>query len=78
MEKADFTHGWTRPAVDELQSLGYVNEIAHFVECVREGKEPQPGTTGMDGLKALAVVFAIYRSAEKGAVVKVSDVMASI
>ena len=25
VEKADFTYGWTKPAVDEIQSLGYFN-----------------------------------------------------
>jgi len=66
IEKADYTHGWTKPAVDEFMSLGYVNEITHFVECARNNLEPQKGTTGEDGLKALAATFAIYESAEKG------------
>ncbi len=72
IEKADFTHGWTRPAVDEFMSLGYVNEIAHFVDCVQNDKEPQKGTTGEDGIKALAATFAIYESAEKGRLIEVS------
>lgn len=71
VEKADFTHGWTKPAVDEMESLGYVNEISHFVNCVRNNTEAQRGTTGEDGLKALAVIDAIYRSAEAEKVVKV-------
>ena len=73
IEKADFTHGWTRPAVDEFMSLGYVNEIAHFVDCVRNNAEPQPGTTGEDGLKALITTFAIYESAEKGRLINLKD-----
>jgi predicted dehydrogenase len=73
VEKADFTHGWTRPAVDELLSLGYINELAHFVECVQSNKAPQKGTSGDDGLKALAVVFAIYDSAKKIKSIRVPD-----
>ncbi len=72
VEKADFTKGWTKPAVDEFMSLGYVNEIAHFVDCVQNDKQPQKGTSGEDGIKALAVTFAIYESAEKGRLIEVS------
>jgi len=73
IEKADYTHGWTNPAVDEFMSLGYINEITHFVGCTRNNVEPQKGTTGEDGLKALAVTFAIYESAEKGQAVNVQN-----
>jgi len=73
IEKTDFTHGWTKPAVDEFMSLGYVNEITHFVECTRNNAEPQKGTTGEDGLKALAATFAIYESAEKGLTVNIKS-----
>jgi len=72
IEKADYTHGWTKPAVDEFMSLGYVNEIAHFVDCVQNDKSPQKGTSGEDGIKALAVNFAIYESAEKGRLIAVT------
>jgi len=73
IEKADYTHGWTNPAVDEFMSLGYINEITHFVDCTRNNVEPQKGTTSEDGLKALAVTFAIYESAEKGQAVNVQN-----
>ena len=72
IEKADYTHGWTQPAVDEFLSLGYVNEIAQFVDCVQNDKPPPQGTSGLDGIKALAVTFAIYKSAEKGRLIEVS------
>lgn len=74
IEKADFTHGWTQPAVDELESLGYINELAHFVDCVHNKRESQNGTTGKDGLKALAVIFAIYESAAQGKKIKVQEI----
>lgn len=70
VEKADFTHGWTKPAVDEFLSLGYVNEIEHFINCAINNKEPQKGARGEDGLKALEAVLAIYKSAESGKLVK--------
>ena len=72
IEKADYTHGWTQPAVDEFLSLGYVNEIAQFVDCVQNDKQAPKGTSGEDGIKALAVTFAIYESADKGRLIEVS------
>jgi predicted dehydrogenase len=65
VEKADTTKGWTRPAVDELRNLGYPDEIAHFVECIRRGGAAKRGVRAEDGLRALEVVQAIYRSAEE-------------
>jgi predicted dehydrogenase len=66
IEKADFTHGWTRPAVDEYASLGYRDELAHFARCLR-GEEPQAkGTTAKDGLEVLRIIDAIYRSHREG------------
>ncbi len=70
LEKTDFTHGWTKPAVDEFLSLGYVKEIEHFIDCAINDKEPNVGTRGEDGLKALEAVLAIYKSAESGKLVK--------
>lgn len=66
IEKAETTKGWTTPAVDEELSLGYVDEIAYFVECVRLNKEIMPGVRGEDGRAALEVAMAIYRSIEMG------------
>jgi len=70
VEKADYTTGWTKPAVDEFLSLGYVKEIEHFIDCVINDKKTNVGTRGEDGLKALEAVFAIYKSAESGELVK--------
>jgi predicted dehydrogenase len=54
-------------------SLGYVNEIAHFIDCVKNNLEPQVGTTGEDGLKALITAFAIYESADKERAIAIDD-----
>ena len=73
IEKTDSTVGWTRPAVDELRSLGYPDELRHFVDCVEKGIETERGARGTDGLDALRVIEAIYRSAETGRAVGVEE-----
>jgi len=70
IEKADTTKGWTRPAVDEELSLGYPDEIAHFIDCVRNETEPMPGVSGHDGRAALKIVMAIYESSKTGKSIK--------
>jgi predicted dehydrogenase len=66
VEKAEFTRGWSKPAVDEKFNLGYVNEIRHFAECIRDGKEAMTGLRGIDGYEALKLINAIYKSASEG------------
>jgi predicted dehydrogenase len=43
---------------------GHEGEIIHFVECIREGKQPIP--TAEQGLHVLQILDAIYRSAQTG------------
>lgn len=74
LEKAEMTQGWTRPAVDEWWQLGYANEIAHFVDCVRFDREPARGVRAEDGLALMRVIEAIYRSADSGKTEKVEGV----
>ncbi|MEF2549807.1 Gfo/Idh/MocA family oxidoreductase [Aurantimonas sp. A2-1-M11] len=45
---------------------------AHFVDCLREGRQPE--TSGADNLKTLALVQAAYRSAETDETVRLSDI----
>jgi len=71
VEKADFTHGWTRPAVDEFHSLGYVSEINYFVDCILNGRQPKFGVSGAAGLACMRVVDALYRSAAERRTVEV-------
>jgi len=59
--------------VDEEWSLGYPNEIAHFVECVREDRAPAWGARAEDGLACLRIVAAIYESARTGRAVDVAN-----
>ncbi len=72
IEKAEITTGWSMPAVDEDRNLGYWDEIAYFVDCVRKDREPMFGVRGEDGLRALEITMAIYESAREGRVVKMS------
>ncbi len=66
IEKAEFTQGWTKPAVDEHSSLGYRDELEFFLSCIREDKEQVRGTTAEDGFNILRIVDAIYRSNREG------------
>ena len=70
IEKAEVTTGWSRPAVDEKYILGYVGEIGHFLDCIRDGAPAQPGLRGQDGLEALELLFYIYQSANEGQVIR--------
>ncbi|MFH0964834.1 MAG: Gfo/Idh/MocA family oxidoreductase [Planctomycetota bacterium] len=73
IEKADMTTGWTRPAVDEELSLGYPNEIAHFVDCVLRNRPCASGVRAEDGLRALLLCEAIYESARLGRAVRFEE-----
>ena len=42
----------------------FVNEILHFADCCREGKEPL--TSGRDNLNTIKVIFGIYESFKTG------------
>lgn len=66
VEKAEITTGWSRPAVDEKYNLGYVGEIRHFMESVRDGVDAKVGLRGVDGLEILKVVNYIYQSSKEG------------
>jgi predicted dehydrogenase len=46
------------------QISGYESEIKHFVECLREGKEPM--STGQHGLDIMKILDSIYESMETG------------
>ncbi len=63
-EKAGATTGWTYPIFEEAFNQGYPQELAHFVDCVRNGK--QPLVTGEDGRAVLEIIHAAYTSAREG------------
>jgi predicted dehydrogenase len=70
IEKTDFTQGWTRPAVNEFLSLGYRDELQHFVDCISGRAEQAPGTRAEDGFAVLRIVEALYRANKTGSMVK--------
>ncbi len=70
MEKADNTLGWTRPAVDEFYNLGYVDELAYAVDCVRKDEGPMYGVSGAAGHACVGIVEAMYASAREGKAVQ--------
>jgi predicted dehydrogenase len=66
IEKTDFTHGWTKPAVDEFYNLGYVHELGYFVDCVLKNESPKFGVDGATGVMCMKVISAMYQSAKEG------------
>jgi predicted dehydrogenase len=64
VEKAGSTVGWSFTIYEEIWNYGFVQEMAHFVECVRDHK--QPLVTGEDGRAVLEAIFAAYESAGTG------------
>lgn len=61
VEKAGTTVGWTFAIYEEMWNYGFPQEMAHFVQCVKEDREPLE--TGEDGKAALEMIFAAYESA---------------
>ncbi|MES2219902.1 MAG: Gfo/Idh/MocA family oxidoreductase [Acidobacteriota bacterium] len=60
VEKADVDTGWTRPLPEEAFTYGYQAEMKHFVECVREGRQPRE--TYEDGFIVNCILDAGYQS----------------
>ena len=66
VEKAEFTHGWTHPAIDENDSLGYHNELEHFLACLKDGTEQMHGTDAQSGFNTFRIIDTLYRSHREG------------
>ncbi len=64
MEKAGSSAGWSFTVFEEAFNQGYPQELMHFIECVRENK--QPLVTGEDGRAVLEMLYAAYESAATG------------
>lgn len=58
------TRGWTWTPSEDVWSSGHLQQMAHFVECVRDGR--RPALTGEDGRAVLETVCAAYESARTG------------
>lgn len=61
VEKAGGTQGWSFTMFEELWNYGFPQEMAHFVACVRDDREPLE--TGHDGRIVMETLFAAYASA---------------
>lgn len=64
VEKAGNTVGWSFIMFEEIWNYGFPQEFAHFVDCVKNDKEPL--VTGEDGKAVLEIIFAAYESAGTG------------
>ena len=64
VEKAGTTAGWSFTIYEEIWNYGFPQEFAHFVDCVKNGR--QPLETGEDGRAVLEAIFAAYQSAGTG------------
>ena len=64
VEKAGSTKGWSFTIYEEEWNYGFPQEMAHFVDCVQNDK--QPLVTGEDGRVVLEAIFAAYESAGTG------------
>lgn len=64
VEKAGSTVGWSFPIYEEAWNYGFPQEFAHFLDCVKNDREPL--ITGEDGRAVLEAIFAAYESASAG------------
>jgi predicted dehydrogenase len=68
-EKLETKAGWNRPSCDEDWFRGFAQEIADFVDAIREGREPR---SGIDlAVECVSVIYTAYLSAETGSRVAV-------
>jgi D-apiose dehydrogenase len=61
----------SRPWHNIQESVALIEQ--HWVDCLREGREPQ--TSGRDNLKTLALVEAAYQSAAEARTVSLSELL---
>jgi myo-inositol 2-dehydrogenase/D-chiro-inositol 1-dehydrogenase len=60
-----YQHSWTGASVNRsLKIQGYIGEVEHFIDCVRNNKKPVPGL--WDAYRAMQLVEAINQSCATG------------
>ncbi len=60
-----YSHAMTSLELPDADySASFVHEVKHFLDCIETGNEPL--SSGTDNLKTIAVIDAIYQSAETG------------
>ncbi len=73
-EKIETKGGWTFPSPEEHWNQGYPQEIADFVSCISEDREPVSGF--MLARDVTLVLYAAYVAAEEGRRVELPSVLA--
>lgn len=64
MEKAELSTGWTFTIYEEAFNQGYPQELQHFVDCMREDRDPIYGIE--NARDVMETVYAVYASARTG------------
>lgn len=64
VEKAETEKGWITLLPEEAFAYGYQAEMKHFVQCIRDGKEPRE--TFEDGYIVNTILDAGYKSMKTG------------
>ncbi len=72
-EKIETKGGWTFPSPQEHWNQGYPQEMADFVACIEEGREPASGF--LLARDVAIVLYAAYVSAEEGRRVEVGPLL---
>jgi predicted dehydrogenase len=70
VEKADAEVGWMYPAWGEYITGGFLDEMKHFVECIRKGELPRENF--QDGVLVNELMDDAYRSAKESRWITVS------
>ena len=68
-----------RPSFEPIDTSGadvptnnfFVNEILHFEECVRTGREPI--SSGRDNIETIKIIHGIFESSQTGKPVDLDD-----
>lgn len=55
--------GWVEMETGKTQLPAFSREVNHFVKCIRG--EEKPIVSGLDGLRAMEVIEAAYKSVEE-------------
>jgi len=71
VEKQNAEQGQMPIIEDEAGVYGYIGENRHMVECFRHGRRPIE--TFEDGVEVVRIVMALYKSAEVGRTIQMSD-----
>jgi predicted dehydrogenase len=71
LEKQNAEQGLLPLIEDEAATYGYVLENAHISSAFREGVQPEESFS--DGVEVMALLMALYRSAEEGRSVNLPD-----